>query len=438
MSIKFGFDKTASKNAVTESKCFEDEDTSGFGKTGDDESINEFTRAKKRKAQPLIIPLIKRNFYTSNNAVDQEAAKELLSEARALNDDWENRDNGDQCQSSLIVDMLANREQNGDNDAVNFDIRPESSTEEEYDKIPIDGFGMAMLRGMGFKKEEGIGKTFRQAVNPLEVNLRPKGLGLGATAMNGGAQKDLFYKDSDEEAEAEPKVGDFVLVKSGPHKATRGRMMGVDGDTSRVLIKTDEENSIISVAFVHVSNWNGKSQNGVTSSENAKFRKETNGASTKEEMIENSKRDRKERDHKRLEKDTKSSSKKSEKIFLTSSEPWLMEGIRVRVIDKYFKNGRHYKEKVTIVDVASPFQCSCRTDEGVLLDNLPQESLETVIPRGAKEGGCLVKVVRGRHKSTIVEILSMNKQKCQLQALILDTDQILKLSYDDVSELAKT
>ena len=430
MSIKFGFDKTTPKNAVTESKCFKDEDTSGSQATvGNYESINEFTRTKKRKSQPLVIPLIKRNFYTSNNSGDQEAAKELLSEARALNDDWENRENAEERHSSLIVDMLANREENKNNDSVNFDIRPESSTQEDYDKIPIDGFGMAMLRGMGFKKEEGIGKTFRQAVNPLDVNLRPKGLGLGAIAMN-AAQKES-QKDSDEEPEVEPRVGDMVFVKSGPHMSTRGRMMGLDGDTSRVLIKTEKENSVISVAFVHVSICDGKSQNGV-SHENGEM---TNGSSGKEKIAEEPQRNHQKNEHK---KDSKSSSKVSEKGSLRSSEPWLMEGIRVRIIDKCLKNGRYYKEKVTVIDVSSPYQCTCRTDEGVLLDELLQESLETVIPRGAKEGGCLVKVVRGRHKGNVVEILSMNKDKCQLQALILDTDQILKLSYDDVSELAKT
>ena len=31
------------------------------------------------------------------------------------------------------------------------DIRPESSKLEDYDAVPIEQFGLAMLRGMGFK-----------------------------------------------------------------------------------------------------------------------------------------------------------------------------------------------------------------------------------------------------------------------------------------------
>lgn len=34
----------------------------------------------------------------------------------------------------------------------------EESTLEDYEKIPINDFGMAMLRGMGWKEGSGIGK----------------------------------------------------------------------------------------------------------------------------------------------------------------------------------------------------------------------------------------------------------------------------------------
>lgn len=36
------------------------------------------------------------------------------------------------------------------------------STEADYERIPVEAFGMAMLRGMGWKKSEGIGLTFKQ------------------------------------------------------------------------------------------------------------------------------------------------------------------------------------------------------------------------------------------------------------------------------------
>ena len=59
------------------------------------------------------------------------------------------------------------------------DIRPESSKLEDYNAVPIEQFGLAMLRGMGFQADEGVGKT-KQKVNEIKVEVRPKGLGLGA------------------------------------------------------------------------------------------------------------------------------------------------------------------------------------------------------------------------------------------------------------------
>ncbi len=51
----------------------------------------------------------------------------------------------------------------------------------DYGSVPIEHFGMAILRGCGWNDGDGIGKTNRQVV-PLRLpQLRPKGLGLGAT-----------------------------------------------------------------------------------------------------------------------------------------------------------------------------------------------------------------------------------------------------------------
>jgi len=36
-----------------------------------------------------------------------------------------------------------------------------------------------MLRGMGFKEEEGVGKN-KKKIEEIKVEVRPKGLGLGA------------------------------------------------------------------------------------------------------------------------------------------------------------------------------------------------------------------------------------------------------------------
>lgn len=36
------------------------------------------------------------------------------------------------------------------------------STEADYESVPVEAYGLAMLKGMGWKKGEGIGRTFKQ------------------------------------------------------------------------------------------------------------------------------------------------------------------------------------------------------------------------------------------------------------------------------------
>lgn len=41
--------------------------------------------------------------------------------------------------------------------------RPEETTMEDYEKIPVDEFGAALLRGLGWSEGEGIGRNRKSA-----------------------------------------------------------------------------------------------------------------------------------------------------------------------------------------------------------------------------------------------------------------------------------
>ena len=59
--------------------------------------------------------------------------------------------------------------------------RPEEASLTDYERVPIDQFGAAMLRGMGWKEGEAIGGKFKGLVEPIEYVPRMNRLGLGAT-----------------------------------------------------------------------------------------------------------------------------------------------------------------------------------------------------------------------------------------------------------------
>ncbi|NXO05068.1 GPKOW protein, partial [Rhinopomastus cyanomelas] len=97
-------------------------------------------------------------------SVEEQAVQELLQEARQSQEQTD-----DPCRPSISIPLQL---QDGP-------LQPEPGPQ-DYQAVPVEAFGLAMLRGMGWNRGEGIGRTFKQVVKPLEHQLRPRGLGLGA------------------------------------------------------------------------------------------------------------------------------------------------------------------------------------------------------------------------------------------------------------------
>ncbi|KAG9335293.1 hypothetical protein JZ751_005397 [Albula glossodonta] len=226
--------------------------------------IGECSTKPDEKAKELIIPLINKNRWykpdgtgkssrkdgdsqlsQEQDSVESQAVKELIEESHKKQEQWEN---GTQADPNLSIPLLMqNQVPEGyeDGDQVKVDLRPESSTDADYESVPVEAYGMAMLKGMGWKEGEGIGRTFKQDVKPIEHQLRPKGLGLGADRS---ALKDLEpsgrsrpLKPGEERAKDEEALvlgpGGCVLVQSGAHKDLYGKIEGVDPDNARVMVK---------------------------------------------------------------------------------------------------------------------------------------------------------------------------------------------------------
>ncbi|KAF7791125.1 hypothetical protein EIP86_002136 [Pleurotus ostreatoroseus] len=57
---------------------------------------------------------------------------------------------------------------------------PESTTLEDYERVPVSQFGAALLRGMGWKEGTGASRTGKGPVQPYLPQSRPALLGIGA------------------------------------------------------------------------------------------------------------------------------------------------------------------------------------------------------------------------------------------------------------------
>lgn len=94
-------------------------------------------------------------------------------------------------------DIAQNGRLNGpegnEDDSFRSDVasRPDSASLDEYAAVPIEEFGAALLRGMGWKEGDVVGKRQNQTIIARKVERRPALLGIGAKEVPGGVGDEL-------------------------------------------------------------------------------------------------------------------------------------------------------------------------------------------------------------------------------------------------------
>uniref|UniRef100_A0A8C5MRU1 G-patch domain and KOW motifs-containing protein n=1 Tax=Leptobrachium leishanense TaxID=445787 RepID=A0A8C5MRU1_9ANUR len=377
----------------------------------------------------LVIPLIHKNKWTlsskenpqdgspktEDDKVLSQAVQELIDESRRT------QENGsDLAEKASIPILMQNRVPDGyeDGEKVDVRLRPESAETADYEAVPVEQYGMAMLRGMGWKAGEGIGRTFKQDVKPLEQKLRPRGLGLGAdrSALNAlEPQKPRRPPKPGDEPEEEAKglgPGSAVEIQSGAHKDLYGKVEGIDTDNARAMVKLAIGGNVVTVSqfalrLVSSSEYkeNAKDLSRLSKARQNKELQEAKNSKPVEEQPEQDKEK-----HKKSSRNGDSSNKdkrpkerspdyeKEKKKAKKQPPSWLHRDLRVRFIDKHYKAGKYYNSKLLVEDVLSPTRCVCRTDSGHILEDIKQDMLETLIP---KQEGDHVLVVLGQYKGQV-------------------------------------
>lgn len=400
------------------------------------------TKPSKDKGK-LVIPMIKKNNWRVENEnesikiEDKEAVNELLKELEAGGEE-ENVS----IQPILMQNRLPRKTDDETTDEMHdISVRPEQSSMEDYDSIPITAFGCAMLRGMGWSEGKPIGLNNTGLCEPIEYIPRHKGLGLGAEKRNISDNKQRKRKlgedklkqknnspivDKDgrvrhirhlgEETTEAPKgyfPGSNVQILKGVHKNLYGKIVSVDEDTARISVKL-----ALSGEIIQISQYN---TNLVDTEEYKKYAKRAPN-DKKENMESSNKHSKKERLHE------EENNRDSEYI---SSHCWMMPNIRVRIISKTYKDGRYYNKKVKLLDVIGRNVCCCKTDEKKLLEDVRQEYIETIIP---KNQGDYVLIVNGKYKGKIAKLLERHKSECEAVVQLTSNKHVTTVSYDDLSE----
>ena len=132
---------------------------------------------------------------------EEAPAAEEVKEQTADEEALEALVSGGGKKSTLVVpaedfgtDGMNSRTDLNEDDSFRTDVasRPDSATLDDYARIPVEEFGLAMLRGMsGWKEGEFVGKRKDQISKSRVVERRPALLGIGAKEVPGGVGDEL-------------------------------------------------------------------------------------------------------------------------------------------------------------------------------------------------------------------------------------------------------
>lgn len=176
---------------------------------GAEEGQEEASQAVEEDSKPLTL--------------EEKAERALIEETKKKLDQWSSRDGKKDITipAATTDDTLA---------APLVDIGKESSLD-DYDEIAVESYGAAILRGMGWKKSEGIGGRKKMVVDIINPAART----LGSSEGKETAAKKEGEGEAEEEEELPIVKGSFVYIHSGRHRGTYGVVEVVDED--HVLIK---------------------------------------------------------------------------------------------------------------------------------------------------------------------------------------------------------
>ncbi|KAK2082802.1 hypothetical protein P7K49_038038 [Saguinus oedipus] len=335
------------------------------------------------------------------DGVLSQAVKELIEESKKSLEERENV----HVDPTLAIPMI---QKGCTPSGEGADSEPQAETvpeEANYAVVPVEAYGLAMLRGMGWKPGKGIGRTFNQVVKPCVNSLRPKGLGLGANLTEAQAltptgpsrmpRPDEQGKDKEDQPQG-LVPGGAVMVLSGPHRGLYGKVEGLDPDNVRAMVRL-----AVGSRMVTISEYCLRPVSQQEFDKNALDLSEQNGLAAKIEKA------------------------------APRSQHWLHRDLRVRFVDKMYKGGQYYNTKMIIEDVLSPDTCVCQTDEGRVLEGLREDMLETLVP---KAEGDRVMVVLGPQAGRVGHLLSRDRARSRALVQLPRENQVVELHYDAVCQ----
>ncbi|XP_043470186.1 G-patch domain and KOW motifs-containing protein [Leptopilina heterotoma] len=284
--ISFGFSKSIKKPVLNKNP--QPEKKVDYIECLDEKSI-KVVGGEEKKDEPLIIPMLGSKTWhdrilnkvnadifepkvepvTNENAINVNIKQEIIDETNdngvvpesdipqpmeivTVKEENQNeplKTLEEQAASEILQDLKQEQENTKEISAVPLPtddslVGKQESTLNDYEQIPIEKFGEAMLRGMGWQPGKGIGKN-QKIVAAVIPELRPRGMGLGADKIT--IQKQIAASKVAEEGNLKLVKGAFIKIITGKQSGNYGHIEGLDDDGGRLMIKLALGGSIISI-----------------------------------------------------------------------------------------------------------------------------------------------------------------------------------------------
>ena len=122
---------------------------------------------------------------------DEEALEALLGAEKKSTLVLPAQDSSDQ--NATMNSHLEAKEYMNEDDRFKADVaaRPDSADLDAYAAVPVEEFGAALLRGMGWKEGDAVGKVKNAVGKARVVERRPALLGIGAKEVPGGVGEEI-------------------------------------------------------------------------------------------------------------------------------------------------------------------------------------------------------------------------------------------------------
>ena len=345
------------------------------------------------KRKKLVIPSVGNLWQPAKTNCDNET-KEAIEEL------LKNPEN----QKNLTGPKISSSQNEEKGSALQFPgVEPKKeSTIEDYANVPISEFGKALMRGLGWEEGKGVGRS-RKIVKPVDFTNQKRTLGV------------TIYEKEAAEAERlaqEFKLGDYVEVIGGAERGKHSKILSISVETSRAIVRLPSD-EMIDVALI-----------GMKSGSREEFLRQRDiEQETDSDLFLKSKESKNAKSYESV------GVKQSAKVLNTS--PWLHQDLKVRIVSEKFLKGKYYCKKVNIVDIIDPFTCICQTDSGKLLENVPQNILETVVP---KLKGNLIMLLNKANRFEVAELEERDSKRNTIICVTLLEKQVVTASFDEVCQ----